>query len=62
MDISYYIKGSVNIVSDYRLDDRATGVQSPADAKNFPLSSLSPDKLWAHPAFYPMGTGVLFPD
>jgi hypothetical protein len=33
---------SVSIVSDYGLDDRAIGVRSPADAKDFvPLTSVS---------------------
>jgi hypothetical protein len=32
---------SVSIVSDYGLDDRAIGVRSPAEAKDFPLTSIS---------------------
>jgi hypothetical protein len=28
-------------VSDYGLDDRAIGVRSPAEAKDFPLASVS---------------------
>jgi hypothetical protein len=30
---------SASTVSDYRLDDRANGVRSPAEAKDFPLAS-----------------------
>jgi hypothetical protein len=30
-----------SIVSDYGLDDRAIGVRSPAEAKDFPLASVS---------------------
>jgi hypothetical protein len=32
---------SGSIVSDYGLDDRAIGVQSPAGGRNFPLASVS---------------------
>jgi hypothetical protein len=36
---------SVSIVSDYRLDDRAIGVRSPAEVEDF-SSSLCPEWLW----------------
>jgi hypothetical protein len=32
---------SVTIVSDYRLEDRATGNRSPVEARNFSRSALS---------------------
>jgi hypothetical protein len=35
------IPSSVSIVPDYRLEDRATVVPSPAEAKVFPLVSVS---------------------
>jgi hypothetical protein len=48
---------SVSIVSDYELDDRAIGVRSPAEAKDFPVTSVSrpalgptqPPVHWVHP-------------
>jgi hypothetical protein len=43
-------------VSDYRLYDRANGVRSPAEAKDF---SSRPAE--AHPTSYPMGTGRPLP-
>jgi hypothetical protein len=47
----------VSIVSDYRLDVRATGVRSPTGAKDF-FSSLCVDiSSEAHTAYYPVGTG-----
>jgi hypothetical protein len=32
---------SVSVVSDYGLDDRAIEIRSPAEAKDFPLASVS---------------------
>jgi hypothetical protein len=49
---------SVSIVSDYGLDDRAIGVQSPAEAKYFfPLDSCVLTGCLAHPASCTLGTG-----
>jgi hypothetical protein len=39
---------AVSIVSDYGLDDRAIGIRSPAEAKDF-SSSVCPDRLWGLP-------------
>jgi hypothetical protein len=50
---------SVSIVSDYRLDDRATGVRSPA--KDFSSSLCVQTGSEAHPASCPMSTGCTFP-
>jgi hypothetical protein len=47
---------SVSIVSDYRLANRAIGVQSPAEAKYFSSSLCVQTGSEAHPASYPMGT------
>jgi hypothetical protein len=52
---------SVSIVSDYGLDDRATGVRSPAGAKNISSILCVQTGSGAHPASSPMGTGVLSP-
>jgi hypothetical protein len=54
-------RGSVSIVSDYRLDDRAIGVRSPAGAKDFSSNLCVLTGSEAHPASCPMGTGVLNP-
>jgi hypothetical protein len=54
----------VSIVSDYGLDDRATRVRSPADAKDFSSSLCVQTNSEAHPASHPVGTGgegVFFP-
>jgi hypothetical protein len=48
-------------VSDYGLDDRAIGVRSPAEAKDFPLRSVSRPALGpTHPPVQWV-PGVLFP-
>jgi hypothetical protein len=52
---------SVSIVSDYILDDRATGVRSLAEAKGFSSSLRVQTSNEAQPAFYPMGKGGPFP-
>jgi hypothetical protein len=52
---------SVSIVSDYRLDDRATEVRSPAAENGFSSSLCVQTSSGAHPASYPMGTGGSFP-
>jgi hypothetical protein len=52
---------SVSIVSDYGLDDQATGVWSPAKAKDFSSSLCIQTGFEAHPACYPVGTGAPLP-
>jgi hypothetical protein len=52
---------SGSIVSDYGLDDRATGIRSPAGAKDFSSSLCVQTGSGAHPASCPMGTGGRFP-
>jgi hypothetical protein len=52
---------SVSIVSDCRLDDRATEVRSPGQAKNFPFSLCVQTNSEAQLASCPMGTGGSFP-
>jgi hypothetical protein len=51
----------VSIVSDYRLDDRAIGVRSPAGAKDFSSTLCVQTSSEAHPASSKMGTGGSFP-
>jgi hypothetical protein len=51
----------MSIVSDYRLDDRAIGVRSPAGAKDFSSSFCVQTGSGAHPASCPVGTGIPFP-
>jgi hypothetical protein len=48
-------------VSDYELDDRAIGVRSPAEAKDFSSSLCVQTGSGAHPVSCPMGTGGPFP-
>jgi hypothetical protein len=48
-------------VSDYALDDRAIGVRSPAEAKDFFSILCVQTGSEAHPASCPMGTGDPFP-
>jgi hypothetical protein len=48
-------------VSDYRLDERAIGVRSPAGAKDFSSSLCVQTGSEAHPASCTMGTGGPFP-
>jgi hypothetical protein len=50
---------SGSIVSDYGLDDRAIGVQSPAGAKDFSSILCVQTGSGAHPASCPMCTRVL---
>jgi hypothetical protein len=52
---------SDSIVSDYGLDDRAIGVLSPTEAKDFSSSLSVQTGSGAHPASCPMGTGGPFP-
>jgi hypothetical protein len=48
-------------VSHYGLDDRAIGVRSLAEAKDFSSSLCVQTSSEAHPASCPMGTGGPFP-
>jgi hypothetical protein len=48
-------------VSGYRLDDRATQIRSPAEAKDFSSSLCVQTSYEAYPASYPMGTGGPIP-
>jgi hypothetical protein len=48
-------------VSDYRLDDRAIGVRSPAGAKDFSCGLFVQTGSGAHPATCTVGTGGPFP-
>jgi hypothetical protein len=55
-----YCGSSGSIVSDYGLDDRSIEVRSPTGA-DFSSSPCVQTGSGAHPASYPMGTGVLSP-
>jgi hypothetical protein len=60
--VTFMSRGSSgSIVSDYGLDDRAIGVRSPAEAKDFPSSLCVQTGSGAHPASCTMGTGGPFP-
>jgi hypothetical protein len=48
-------------VPDYGLDDRAIGVRSPAEAKDFSSILFVQTGSEAHPASCTMGTGGPFP-
>jgi hypothetical protein len=52
---------SGSIVSDYRLDNRAIGVRSPAGAKDFSSSLCVQTGFGAQPASCTMNTGGPFP-
>jgi hypothetical protein len=52
---------SVSIVCNYGLEDRANGIRSPAQARDFFSSLFGQNGSGAHPASCPMGTGVLSP-
>jgi hypothetical protein len=54
-------RSSVSIVSDYRLEYRATGVRSPAEANYFSSSLCVQTNSEALSASCTMGTGVLSP-
>jgi hypothetical protein len=51
---------SVSIMSDYELDDRAIGVRSPAEAKDFSSNLCVQTGCGSHPASCTMGTGGPF--
>jgi hypothetical protein len=42
-------------VSDYRQDDRATGIRSPGEAEDFSSSLCVQTSSEAHPPSYPLG-------
>jgi hypothetical protein len=52
---------SGRIVSDYGMDDLAIEVRYPAEARIFPLASVSKKGSGAHPTCCPMEAGVLSP-
>jgi hypothetical protein len=52
---------SVSIVSDYGLEDRATGIRSPAGAKDFSSNLCIQTDSGANPASCTMGTEGPFP-
>jgi hypothetical protein len=52
---------SGSIVSDYGMDNRVIEVRSPTGAEDFSSSPCVQTGSEAHPASYPMGTGVLSP-
>jgi hypothetical protein len=52
---------SVSILSGYGLDNRAIGVRSPAEAREFSSSLCVQTGSGAHPASCTMGTGSPFP-
>jgi hypothetical protein len=52
---------SVSIVSGYGLNDRATEVRSPAEAKDFTPSLCVQTGSGTHPASCTVGTGGPFP-
>jgi hypothetical protein len=52
---------SAVIALDYRLDYRSSRVRFLAGAGNFSLHHRVQNCSGAHPASYPMGTGVSFP-
>jgi hypothetical protein len=52
---------SVGIATGYGLDDLMIGVRFPVGAGNFSLRYRVQNGYGAHPASYPMGTGVSFP-
>jgi hypothetical protein len=62
MYVTTWSRGSSgSIVSDYGLDDRAVGVRSPAEAKDFSSNLRVQTGSGAHPASCTMGTGGPFP-
>jgi hypothetical protein len=52
---------SVSMMSGYGLDDRAIGVQSPTEAKDFSSNLCVQTGSGVHPASCTMGTGDPFP-
>jgi hypothetical protein len=60
-DSTIELGSSVSIVSDYRLDDRAIGVRSPAEAKDFSCSLCVNIGSGAHLTSCTMGIGGPLP-
>jgi hypothetical protein len=58
--VVYTLGSSVGIATGHGLDDRGTEVRLPAGVGNFSLLHCVQTDSGAHPAFYPMGTGVSF--
>jgi hypothetical protein len=54
------ITSTVDIATGYGLDDRGVGVRVPVGSRIF-SSPRRPDRLWAHPASYTMGSGGFAP-
>jgi hypothetical protein len=52
---------SVSTVSEYRSDDRASGVRSPAEEKDFSSNLFVQTSSEAHQASYSLSTGGPFP-
>jgi hypothetical protein len=57
----FELDSSVSLMYDYGLDDRAIGVRSLAEAKDFSCSLCVQTGSGAHPASFPVGTCCLFP-
>jgi hypothetical protein len=55
---NYLHCSAVGIATGYGLDERGVGVRVSVESEMF-TSPHSPDRLWAHPVSYPMGTGAL---
>jgi hypothetical protein len=61
MKLDYVRSQLLSVVSDYKLDNRAIEVRSPAEAKYFSCSLCVQTGSGAHPASCTMGTGGPFP-
>jgi hypothetical protein len=64
MQVTFMFRSRVSsgsIVSDYGLDDRAIGVRSPAEAKDFSSNLCVQTDSGAHPASCTMGSVDPFP-
>jgi hypothetical protein len=59
--VCIYADGSRVAQSGYGLGDRAIGVRSPAEARDFYSSLFVQTGSGAHPASCPMGAGGSFP-
>jgi hypothetical protein len=58
--VNPFFGSSFGIEAGYELDSRGVGVRVPVGSSIF-SSSRRPDRLWGHPASYPMATGGSFP-
>jgi hypothetical protein len=54
------LDSAVGITTGYELDDQGVGIRVPVGSRVF-SSPRRPDRLWAHPASYPMRTGSSSP-